>query len=136
MDIKELYQNLSEFMGKEVTLEGWIRNHRKQAHFGFIDFFDGTNFKSVQVVYEEDLPNFEEITKFHIGSAIEVKGLVVQSQGKGQAFEVKATQVTLLGDCPEDYPIQPKRHTREFLREVAHLRQELTYSKRFLELEV
>ena len=122
MDIKELYQNLSEFMGKEVTLEGWIRNHRKQAHFGFIDFFDGTNFKSVQVVYEEDLPNFEEITKFHIGSAIEVKGLVVQSQGKGQAFEVKATQVTLLGDCPEDYPIQPKRHTREFLREVAHLR--------------
>ena len=122
MDIKELYQNLSEFMGKEVTLEGWIRNHRKQAHFGFIDFFDGTNFKSVQVVYEEDLSNFEEITKFHIGSAIEVKGLVVQSQGKGQAFEVKATQVTLLGDCPEDYPIQPKRHTREFLREVAHLR--------------
>ena len=122
MDVKELYQKLSQFMNQEVTLEGWIRNHRKQAHFGFIDFYDGTNFKSVQVVYEEDLANFEEITKFHIGSAIEVKGLVVPSQGKGQEFEIKATNVKLLGDCPEDYPIQPKRHTREFLREVAHLR--------------
>ena len=122
MDVKELYQKLSQFMNQEVTLEGWIRNHRKQAHFGFIDFYDGTNFKSVQVVYEEDLANFEEITKFHIGSSIEVKGLVVPSQGKGQEFEIKATNVKLLGDCPEDYPIQPKRHTREFLREVAHLR--------------
>ena len=114
MDVKELYQKLSQFMNQEVTLEGWIRNHRKQAHFGFIDFYDGTNFKSVQVVYEEDLANFEEITKFHIGSAIEVKGLVVPSQGKGQEFEIKATNVKLVGDCPEDYPIQPKRHTREF----------------------
>ena len=123
MDVKELYQQVSSLMGCEVKLEGWIRNHRKQSHFGFIDFHDGTNFKSVQVVYEEELvENFEEISKFRIGSAIEVVGVVAPSEGKGQEFELKARSVKLLGDCPEDFPIQPKRHTREFLREVAHLR--------------
>ena len=122
MDVKELYQKLPEYMGKEVKVEGWIRNHRKQAHFGFIDFADGTNFKTVQIVYEDHLANFEEITKLRVGSAIEVIGEVVASQGKGQEFELQAKQVKLLGDCPEDFPIQPKRHTREFLREVAHLR--------------
>ena len=123
MDVKELYLKVNELMGTEVKVEGWIRNHRKQAHFGFIDFHDGTNFKSVQVVYEDHIvENFEEITKFRIGSAIEVVALVAPSEGKGQEFELKAKKVTLLGDCPEDFPIQPKRHTREFLREVAHLR--------------
>ena len=123
MDVKELYLKVNELMGSEVKLEGWIRNHRKQAHFGFIDFHDGTNFKSVQVIYEDHLvSNFEEISKFRIGSAIEVIGVVAPSEGKGQEFELKAKSVTLLGDCPEDFPIQPKRHTREFLREVAHLR--------------
>ena len=123
MDVKELYQQVESLMGTEVKLEGWIRNHRKQAHFGFIDFHDGTNFKSVQVVYEDHIvSNFEEISKFRIGSAIEVVGVVAPSEGKGQLFELKAKTVTLLGDCPEDFPIQPKRHTREFLREVAHLR--------------
>ena len=122
MDVKELYQNYSSLMGSEVKLEGWIRNHRKQAHFGFIEFHDRTNFKSVQIVYEDFLENFEEITKYKIGSAIEVIGLVAPSEGKGQEFEIKARKVTLLGDCTDDFPIQPKRHTREFLREVAHLR--------------
>ena len=122
MDVKELYQDVEKYLEKEVKLEGWVRNHRKQAHFGFIDFSDGTNFKTVQVVYEEDLANFEEITKIRVGSAIEVSGIVVKSQGKGQLFELKATNVKLLGDCPEDFPIQPKRHTREFLREQAYLR--------------
>ena len=122
IDVKELYAKLDELMGSDVVLEGWIRNHRKQAHFGFIDFYDGTNFKSVQIVYDEELINFDEIVKFHIGSSIRVLGTVIESQGKNQAFEIKAKEVTLLGDCPEDFPIQPKRHTREFLREQAHLR--------------
>jgi len=122
MDVKELYQNVNELIGTEVKLEGWIRNHRKQAHFGFIDFHDGTNFNSVQLIYEDELENFEEITKFKIGSAIEVHGLVAPSEGKGQDFEIKAKSIRLLGDCTDDFPIQPKRHTREFLREVAHLR--------------
>ena len=109
-------------MDKEVTLEGWIRNHRKQKEFGFIDLSDGTCFKTVQLVYDKDLKDFETIQKFHIGSALLVKGKIVESAGKEQAFEIKVEEATLLGDCPEDYPMQPKRHSREFLREQAYLR--------------
>lgn len=122
MDIKEIYEDLSKYMDKEVTLEGWIRNHRKQKEFGFIDLSDGTCFKTVQLVYDKDLKDFETIQKFHIGSALLVKGKVVESSGKEQAFEIKVEEATLLGDCPEDYPMQPKRHSREFLREQAYLR--------------
>ncbi len=122
MDIKEIYEDLSKYMDKEVTLEGWVRNHRKQKEFGFIDLSDGTCFKTVQLVYDKDLKDFETIQKFHIGSALLVKGKVVESSGKEQAFEIKVEEATLLGDCPEDYPMQPKRHSREFLREQAYLR--------------
>ncbi len=119
MEIKELY--LSNCLGKEVKINGWIRNHRKQAHFGFIDLFDGTCFKSVQIVYDEELSNFDEVSKLLVGSSICVSGLVVESSGK-QEFEIKAKDVSVLGYCDETYPIQPKRHTREFLRDVAYLR--------------
>lgn len=122
MDLKRLNLEYEKLLDKQVNLKGWIKNHRKQKNFGFIDFFDGTCFKTVQVVYEEDISNFEEIQKFKIGSSIEIEGIVVKSQGKNQAFEVKASKVALLGDCTDDYPIQPKPHTREFLREQAYLR--------------
>ena len=122
MDVKELYEKIDEFMDKEVILEGWIRNHRKQKEFGFIDFSDGTCFKHIQVVYDNKLEDFEEIQKYHVGSAIRVKGLVVKSPKEGQPFEIQASEVILLGECPEDYPIQPKKHSREFLREQAYLR--------------
>lgn len=119
MEIKELY--LGNYLGKEIKINGWIRNHRKQAHFGFIDLFDGTCFKSVQIVYDEELSNFEEVSKLLVGSSICVSGLVVESAGK-QEFEIKAKEVSVLGYCDETYPIQPKRHTREFLRDIAYLR--------------
>lgn len=122
IDAKELYEKIDDYMGKEVQIQGWVRNHRKQKEFGFIDFNDGTIFKSVQVVYDDKLASFDEIQKIGIGSAIEVVGKVVESPAQGQAFEIQATEVVLLGSCPEDYPIQPKRHTREFLREQAYLR--------------
>lgn len=122
MDVKELYQKLEELMGKEVTLEGWIRNHRKQKEFGFIDFYDGTCFESVQLIYDDKLSEFDEIQKLRVGSAIKVTGKVQESPAKGQKFEVYIQTLELLGDSEEDYPIQPKRHTREFLREVAYLR--------------
>ena len=122
IDAKKLYDSIDEYMDKEVTLEGWIRNHRKQKEFGFIDFSDGTCFKHIQVVYDNKLKDFEEIQKYHVGSAIKVVGTVVKSPKEGQDFEVQASEVILLGECPEDYPIQPKKHSREFLREVAHLR--------------
>lgn len=119
MDIKELFKE--SYIGKDVTICGWIKNHRKQAKFGFIDLFDGTYFKSVQIVYTDENSNFEEIQKILIGSSIEVTGRVVKSEGT-QDFEIQANKITLLGDCDETYPIQPKRHTREFLRTIAHLR--------------
>ena len=122
IDAKELYEKIDEFMEKEVTIQGWIRNHRKQKEFGFIDFSDGTCFNHIQVVYDDKLDDFDDIQKYHVGSAIEVLGKVVESPKEGQAFEIQASKITLLGDCPEDYPIQPKQHSREFLREQAYLR--------------
>ena len=122
MDIKEIYEKKESLIGKEIEVSGWIRNHRKQKEFGFIDFSDGTCFKHLQVVYDNTNDNFLDIQKYHIGSAIKVKGILVKSEGKEQDIEVKAKDVLLLGDCDEDYPMQPKRHTMEFLREQAYLR--------------
>ena len=120
MDVRDLFKD--DFIGKEVTVQGWIRNHRKQKDFGFIDFNDGTYFKNLQIVYDNNLDNFDEIQKLHIGSAISAHGLIIKSEGSGQSIEMKLLNLKLEGDCPEDYPIQPKRHTREFLREQAYLR--------------
>ena len=122
IDAKELYEKIEDYMEKDVTIQGWIRNHRRQKEFGFIDFSDGTCFNHIQVVYDDTLDDFDDIQKYHVGSAIEVLGKVVESPKEGQAFEIQASKVTLLGDCPEDYPIQPKKHSREFLREQAYLR--------------
>jgi len=122
MDVKELYRKKEEFLDKDVTLQGWIRNHRKQKEMGFIDFNDGTFFKGVQLVYDNKLEDFEEIQKLHIGSAINVTGTIVKALRPEQDFEIVVKTVKVEGDCPEDYPIQPKRHTREFLREQAYLR--------------
>ena len=119
MDLKDLFKNYK--VGEEVTVSGWVRNNRNQKKFGFIDFSDGTCFEHLQIVYDKDIENFEEISHFLCGCSIEVTGTIVESQGK-QDIELKANKVTLLGDCPADYPIQPKRHTREFLRENAYLR--------------
>ena len=122
MDLKELFSKIKDYEGKSVVLEGWIRNHRKQKDFGFIDFSDGTCFKHLQLVYDNGLSNFDDIQKYHVGSAIEVCGVVTASEGKEQAYELKVSDVKLLGDCPEDYPMQAKRHSVEFLREQAYLR--------------
>ncbi len=121
-DLNVVYKNYKDYINKDITLQGWIRNHRKQKEFGFIDFNDGTYFKSVQLFYDNTLKQFDEITKLHIGSAITVNGTLVESPNKNQAFEIRVSSIKLEGDCPLDYPIQPKRHTKEFLREVAYLR--------------
>ena len=121
LDVRELAEQANNLMGTDVILEGWIRNHRKQKEFGFIEFYDGTSFKNLQIVYDNKLANFDAITKYMVGSSIRVYGKLVESQGK-QEFEISASNIELLGDCDESYPIQPKRHTREFLREVGYLR--------------
>ena len=121
MDLKDLFKDTKNYLDKEVTICGWIRNHRDQKTFGFIDFSDGTCQEHLQVVYDEKLSNFNDIKKLLVGCAISVIGKIVESKGN-QDIEMQATKIELLGDCPEDYPIQPKRHTREFLREQAYLR--------------
>ena len=119
MDLKDLFSDIK--LNEEVVVQGWIRNHRKQKEFGFIDFSDGTTQEHLQIVYDNQLDNFDDVQKMLVGCAIEVKGVLVESSGN-QEVELKANDILLLGDCPADYPIQPKRHTREFLREQAYLR--------------
>ncbi|MBQ8871690.1 MAG: asparagine--tRNA ligase [Bacilli bacterium] len=121
-DLKEVYSNFNSLENEEITLQGWVRNHRKQKEIGFIDFNDGTSFKGAQLVYDNSLSDFDDIQKLHIGSAITVTGKLVKSLREEQLFEIVVKSIKLEGDCPEDYPIQPKRHTREFLREQAYLR--------------
>ena len=121
LDIRDLYEK--DFIDKEVTISGWIRNHRKQAHFGFIDLSDGTYFKNLQVIYDDNQNDFEEITKLKLGAAITVTGKLVKSPKEGQEFELNLTSYVLEGECSDDYPLQAKgRPTREFLREIAYLR--------------
>jgi len=122
LDLRDVLKDCERLMGVPVRLEGWIRNHRPQKSFGFIDFFDGTCFSSLQVVYDNGLENFGEVSAYRVGSAVRVTGTLSRSQGKSQGYELKAQAIELVGDCPEEYPLQPKRHSLEFLREIAYLR--------------
>ena len=119
MDIKDLFKE--SYIGKQVTISGWVRNHRKSSNFAFIVLSDGTTINTLQVVYDASLSNYEEINKVLVGSSLEVAGTIVESSGN-QDFELKAESIKVLGLADETYPIQAKRHTREFLREVGHLR--------------
>ena len=119
---RTLKENLASLQGQEVTLRGWIRNHRKQKNIWFMDFFDGTCFLNLQVVYDQTLPDFETVQAFHVGSAIRVTGKVVPSYRDPKTPEIQASEIVLEGDCPEDSPLQPKKHSLEFLREIAYLR--------------
>ena len=122
MYLDELFRIKEELIGKEVTVHGWVRNHRPQKEFGFIDFSDGTAFKHLQIVYDKDTEDFSSLPHITNGSSLEVTGLLVKSDGKGQDIELKASKIIVLGDCPSDYPLQPKKHSKEFLRSIGYLR--------------
>ncbi len=121
--VRQLVTDAEKFADQEVTVNGWIRNNRDQKAFGFIALNDGTHFNTLQIVYEKDkISNFDQTARMGVGSAITASGTLVLTPEARQPFELKANRVELEGSSPEDYPIQPKRHSREFLREVAHLR--------------
>lgn len=120
--VKKLYRKTAQFMGKEVEISGWVRKIRVSKGFGFIEINDGSFFKGVQIVFDETLANFDEISRVSIASSLIIKGLVVESQGAGQTFEVKAMEISVFQKADLDYPLQNKRHTMEYLREIAHLR--------------
>ena len=103
-----------------MTVQGWIRNHRKQKNIGFIEFFDGTALAAMQIVYDEQVEDFSGVQALRNGAAIEATGRLVE--GRNGVPEMQAQTLTLMGDCTEDYPLQPKRHSLEFLRDIAYLR--------------
>ncbi len=121
--LRQLFRNTDEYKDKEVLVKGWVRNNRNSNKFGFIELNDGSFFKSVQVVYEEEfLDNYEEIAKTYVGAALAVTGTVSLTPNAKQPFEIKAKAITVEGTSTPDYPLQPKRHSMEFLREIGYLR--------------
>ena len=121
--VKSIYRNTAEFANKEVTIGGWIRTMRVSKNFGFIELNDGSFFKNIQIVFEADkVSNYEEISKQNVGAALIVKGLLVETPEAKQPFEIKAAEIEVEGTSTPDYPLQKKRHSVEFLREIAYLR--------------
>ena len=120
--MRELFKNTAKYADQEIEIGGWVRNRRPSKQFGFIMLSDGTYFNPIQVVYNDSIENFQEISKVNIGAALIVKGTVVLTPGSKQPFEIQAKTVTVEGPSTGDFPIQPKRHTMEFLRTIPHLR--------------
>jgi len=119
---KQLYRHTDEFLNKEILVAGWVRTVRSSGDVAFIELNDGSFFKGLQIVINKGLPNFAALEKLNIGSSLEVKGVLVPSPAAGQAFELSAVSVTVINEAKEDYPLQKKKHSFEFLREIAHLR--------------
>lgn len=121
-ELKQIFRTPEQFLEQEIEVAGWVRSIRVSKKFGFIELNDGSFFQNLQIVFEEDLGNFEEIAKLGVGTALIVQGRLTASPGSGQAFELKAIEIAVEGSCPSDYPLQKKRHSFEYLRTIAHLR--------------
>ena len=120
--VRELFKNTEKYVDQEIEIGGWVRNKRPSKQFGFIVLNDGTYFTPVQVVYNDSIANFQEISKINVGAALIVKGTLVLTPGAKQPFEIQAASVTVEGPSSGDYPLQPKKHSMEFLRSITHLR--------------
>jgi len=122
-DIRQLYEQYNSLNGKTVTVGGWVRSVRDVKEFGFVDLNDGTSFKGVQLVFtKQNCPNYDEIAKLNAGSSILCKGVVEVTPENKQPFEIKANSIEILSATDSEYPLQKKRHSIEFLREIAYLR--------------
>ena len=120
--VRELFKQTERYLGKEITVGGWVRSNRDSKNFGFLVINDGTFFTPLQVVYHEDMENFQEIAKLGVGSSVIVKGTLVATPEAKQPFELQAKEAAVEGTSPADYPLQKKRHTLEYLRTMTHLR--------------
>lgn len=122
-DIKQLYKNTQEYAEKKIVAAGWIRTIRSSKAFGFIELNDGSFFKNLQIVFEEEkLSNYKEIERLNVGASIIVRGVLTLTPQAKQPFEINADSVEIVGLSTPEYPLQKKRHSVEFLREIAHLR--------------
>lgn len=133
LDIRELFRHAEKYADQTVEIGGWVRTIRDTKAFGFIECNDGTFFKNVQIVFEADtIANYKEVAKLGVGTAIACKGRLVLTPEARQPFEIKAEEISEVGSCPSDYPLQKKRHSLEFLRTISHLRPRTnTYSAVF-----
>ncbi|MCL2874384.1 MAG: asparagine--tRNA ligase [Defluviitaleaceae bacterium] len=120
--IKQIYRETDSYIEKEIKLGGWVRTIRDSKTFGFIELNDGSFFKSIQIVFDTELSNFNEVVKLGVGASLTVSGTLVKSIGAGQAFEVKASEIIIEGASDGTYPLQKKRHGLDYLRTIAHLR--------------
>jgi asparaginyl-tRNA synthetase len=120
--IKQLHSDTAKYLNNNIVIGAWVRTVRSSKEFGFMEVNDGSFFTGLQIVFDSALSNFSEAEKLSIGSSVEVEGVLVESPAAGQAFELKATRVTVLNQAAEDFPLQKKRHSFEFLRTIAHLR--------------
>ena len=120
--VRELFKNIDKYAGQEITVGGWVRNKRPSKQFGFIVLNDGSYFTPVQVVYNDTLANFQEISKINISAALIVRGTVELTPDAKQPFEIQASSITVEGPSTGDYPLQPKKHSMEYLRTITHLR--------------
>ena len=119
---RDIFKSPEAYAGKTIKVAGWIRTLRASKAFGFIELNDGTHYKNIQVVFEEELANFEEVSKYTIASSIIVEAEFVLTPDAKQPFEFKAKSIVLEGGSDKDYPLQKKRHTFEYMRTIAHLR--------------
>lgn len=122
LTIREIYRNTSNYIGNKVTIEGWTKTVRDSKTFGFLELNDGSFFKNIQVVFDDKLSNFNDISKLSISSSVKVIGTLVKTDGAKQPFEIKADSIEIYDVSDSDYPLQKKRHTFEYLRTIAHLR--------------
>ena len=120
--VKNLYDNTSDYLDKDVEISGWVKTVRDSKTFGFIEVNDGSFFNNLQIVFNDTLPNFEDICKLTISSTITVQGKVVKTENAKQPFEVHATSISIFNLADADYPLQKKKHSFEYLRTIAHLR--------------
>ena len=121
-DIRDLYREKEKFENQKVTVGGWIRSIRDSKSFGFIVINDGTFFEPLQIVYHDQMQNFEEIRKLNVGAAIVVRGTIVATPQAKQPFEMQAEEIAIEGTSTPDFPLQKKRHSFEYLRTITHLR--------------
>lgn len=121
-EVKSIYRSTGDYLGKEVVVQGWVRTLRASNAIGFIELNDGSFFKNVQVVFDPSQEQFAAVAKLPIATALTVKGMVVETPEAKQPFEVQATEIVVEADSTSEYPLQKKRHTLEYLREIAHLR--------------
>lgn len=122
INIKDLFKNTDNYIEQTITVGGWLKSNRDSKTFGFMIINDGTYFEPLQVVYSDNLPDFKDLAKLSVGAAVIVTGVLVATPDAKQPFEIQAQDILVEGSCSQDFPLQKKRHSFEYLRTMTHLR--------------